>query len=881
MTNKQELDLYFRFCCEKGMEWRGLAGKEEYEKRLKHETEVITTMDFAGYFLIICDLLDWCRENKIPLGTGRGSAGGSLACFCLNITQLDPLKYGLIFERFLDYTRTDSYPDIDLDFGKAERHLVLQYLADKFGTECVTGIGTYGTMKTKGAIRSVTRGLGYPYDIGDELAKLTLPPISGKEQPLSVCYEQVPELRAAKDGEAGPEKQEILEAAEWMEGRIQNFGQHASGFIIADFPVNTTAPLAKGSEDFPVCQTDMNDLEALGLIKFDILGLKTLSIMKTCMDLVEARQGKKLDLLEFPIDDKETYDLICSGDVLQVFQLTGSSGLQSFTSRMRPRNLDDISLLCATYRPGPLSSGLSDQIIQVRNGEKEAEYFLPELEPILKDTAGCIVYQEQLMAIGRELAGYDAAETNRLRKATAKKKKKLMDEQQERFTSGMAANGFEKGKATQLFNNLVDFSSYSFNRSHSALYGYISFQTAYLKVHYLIEFICACLIHEADNNEEVYKLLSYCKKRGISILPPDINKSEVSFSIDIDENKKDGILFGLGVIKNVGIKAMEKVDEARQEKKFDDIFDFCARCPGLNRKMLTSLVNAGAFDSLHGNRMSLLDGIEDIWRHRQDTKAYNRKMDTYHKNMEKWRDREKLKAEGAKLPSLKKPSEPQKPIPAKLLPSLQHISRFEQYKQEIDLLGYYLSGHPTQLVISKPDKVVNSIEEMKTEAQDGQRLSILAVPTLIEEKTTRKTKQKMAYVVVEDETDTIDLTFFPKTWNKVKPQVELSKPAVFAITLEVLGGKKEEDEDAIVDAIVKGKVFTIKDINFRQEETNASLARFRISAETLYKERRQIQKLTKKGEVPVQIVIEGKNGTDLILSTKTNNLPLFQRLLTE
>lgn len=797
-------------------------------------------MKFCSYFLIVADLLQWCRTENIPTGPGRGSSAGALVAYCLFITHLDPIKYNLVFERFINPSRKGSPPDIDLDFCKERRQEVIRHIIDKFGENNVAHIGTYGTMKAKGAIRDVTRALGYEYAIGDHLAALVLPPIAGKEQTLQTCYEKVPELLDAKKGRLGDDYKLILDKAEFMEGRIRQFSSHASGILIAEDPINKVVPLFKGKDGIPVTQFDMKIVEELGLIKFDILGLLALTTIDRCLSLISKRHQIQLDSLNIPIDDEKTFDMLCHGNVTGIFQLEGSSGLQNLTIRLKPHSLEDLSLLISIYRPGPLQSGLVDQILSVRNGSMQPEYFLPELEPILRETSGCLVYQEQAMEIAKKLAGFSMAEADILRKSIGKKSADLMKQQETRFVEGMVKTGFSQQKSEQLFEIIKGFADYSFNKSHGVSYSYISYQMAYLKANYPVEFMCSCLISDSEDMDKVYKYITCCREMGISILPPDINESEENFSID----SKGAIRFGLSAIKNVGTTAMKIVKKERVKGgPYKDIIDFCSRIT-VDKQVVQSLILAGSFDSLHSERASALDALDDIWRYKEDIKRWESKEETYHKKLDKFLERENIRATGSKQAALKRPIKPLKPTPPIILDSLNPLSRLDQLRYESELVGYYITDHPINMVQKKyiPRNVI-TIDAAKEES-DNERVCFLAIPILVKEITTKK-KNKMAYVTVEDGVSSMELTAFPKTWTEIKSQLQ-KVPMIFTVNIEAAN---EE-----IGAIVRGVILGIKSIPLHHQEVNTHFTYQLSSIEDAHTISDMITSLVDK---------EGKNVLDL------------------
>jgi DNA polymerase-3 subunit alpha len=868
MTDQQQLFDYFLFRCEKGMKQRGLAGIPEYEERLTYEQGVIRDMDFVGYMLLVSDIVTWCIEKGIVVGPGRGSSAGSIVAYILQITHLDPLKYGLIFERFLNPNRV-SMCDVDLDFQDDRRDEIIQYLQDKFGEKNVSHIGTFGTMQAKAALRDVTRTLGYEYEVGDRLAKLTLPAVSGKPQPLSLSCEKVPELAAYREAQDSPEGK-ILYWAEKFEGRIRSFSTHASGVVISDNPIWERIPLYPGKDKKPTTQFEMNTVEDAGLIKFDILGLKTLSTINRCISLIRSNHGINIDPLEIPKDDEETYNQISEGDVDGVFQLEGSSGLQDLALNLKPRCLEDLSLLVALYRPGPIALGMLDEVIAVRDGEAQANYLIPDLKPILEETAGCLVYQEQVLQICRDLAGYSMAEADLMRRAIGKKKQKEMDAQKTAFINGMVDNGYRKEDAEKLFAQIEGFASYSFNRAHSACYGHISCQTAYLKHYYPAEFLCSCLTTDSGEQEKVVKYIDYCKKKGIEVLPPDINESIDHFTA----NKKGQIRFGLSAVKNLGDPPVAAILLARETGPFENIIDFCNRVnlSIINKKKLKSLILSGAFDSTDRGRATLLEAIEDIFRYRKERKTYESKVRTYTKRMNRYEAREGERRKGSKKPSLKVPTEPEKPCEPRILESINKLSTLDKLMYEKELLGFYLSGHPVSLVGNQRGDPISDILE---EGVNKQKVSIIAVVSLLKEITTRKKKEKMAFLTLEDETASIQVVCFPKTWEKYKELITGRNPLKYTLELEVIGSGDG-------NTMVKGRVVSARKVQYRKEATHTDSNY--IDVEIPFARVDELIQILrdKKGDqkVGINLTLEGKSGNKISMKVKhEGNVALIRRSL--
>lgn len=802
-----DIELYFRFKCLKGLVQRGLASDKTYIDQLNYEMGIIIQMGYPGYFLIVSDILEWARDQGIMTGVGRGSAAGALVSYVLYITHLDPIKYKLVFERFINPERV-SMPDIDMDIEEEKRHLVVEHIVELYGQDKVAHIGAYGSMKARAAIRDVARAKGYPYELGDKLAKLVLLPIEGKAQPLATCYEQVPELRNARNN--GAEEQDILSWAEKLENRIRSFSQHPSGIVISDTPIAELIPLYPGKDKSPTTQFEMYTVEDVGLIKFDFLGLSALSTIRKCVELIEARHQVNIDPLNLPVDDEATFKLLQAGHVEGIFQLEGSPSLKDLIVNIRPQKLEDISTALAIFRPGPLRSGRLQQYLSVRAGETTPSYLVPELKPILEETDGWMLLQEQTLRIARDLAGYTLGQADGLRKAIGKKKEDLMQKEEFRFKSGMAANGFEKDIADALWDEIKGNASYQFNKAHSLCYAYISYQMAYLKAHYPTEFMCASLITDAQNQDKVTRYINECKAMEIKILPPSVNRSGLDFTVTGDKE----IRFGLLAIKNLG-KSIEKIIPAREIGSFKSLEDFVSRVNTsiINRRKLESLILCGAFDDLPGfaSRSSLLKGVEDLYQHIDEFSRYEKKLETYKKRLEKFEERcqqidayealEPAERKGKKRPSfIKRPEAPEAPAKP-FLQDMPELSQQEILQHERELLGFYLSGHPLDTVIV-PDS--HSIAWVQEHGCKDQRVKLAVVTSMVREITTKRTKRKMAYLVLEDKTATIEATLMPDRYAEYAKYCEIGRPILCQASIELT----ENDEAKVVKLMVQ-KIFPI------------------------------------------------------------------------
>ncbi|MFH0814365.1 MAG: DNA polymerase III subunit alpha, partial [Pseudomonadota bacterium] len=568
----------------------------QYHDRLEEELQIINSEGFASYFLIVADFVNYAKHHNIPVGPGRGSAAGSLVAYALKITEIDPIRYGLLFERFLNPERI-SPPDIDVDFCMEGRDRVIDYVRHKYGKDNVAQIITFGKMQAKAVVRDVGRVIDMPYKEVDKIAKLipNTPNIT-----IDEALRLEPVLRKLE--EEDEQIKLLISLSRVLEGLPRHASTHAAGVVISDKPLVEYLPLYKGQHGETATQYAMDDVGKIGLIKFDFLGLRTLTVIDRALKLINKDEVKIPDIHEIPLDDKETYNLLSSGETEGVFQLE-SSGMKELITKMKPENIDDIVDLLALYRPGPLQSGMVDDYIRRRRGETTITYLVPQLKSILSDTYGVILYQEQVMKIAQVLAGYTLGEADILRRAMGKKESEVMEEQKEVFLERTRKNTINPQKAEEIFNLMANFAGYGFNKSHSVAYTIIAYQTAYLKAHYPVEFMAALLSCEMDNTDKVIRHIGECRERGIEILPPDVNESFGDFTVT--GNK---IRFGLAAVKNIGSSAIESIINAREkEEPFANMYDFCERVDlrKVNKKVLESLIKCGAFDSTGARRSQM------------------------------------------------------------------------------------------------------------------------------------------------------------------------------------------------------------------------------------------------------------------------------------
>src|SRR6201994_4827266 len=573
----------------------------EYEKRLTSEIKMIQQMRYEGYFLIVWDFIHYARTQDVPVGPGRGSAAGSLVSYALRITDVDPLQYNLLFERFLNPERV-SMPDIDIDFCMRRRGELIEYVTQKYGRENVAQIITFGTMAAKAAIKDVGRAMEIPYVEVDRLAKM-VPATLGIE--LKDALEEAPQLQSAVNSDE--RLKDLMAVALRLEGLSRHASTHAAGVVISPKPLTDLVPVYKTNRDEITTQYDMNALERIGLLKMDFLGLTTLTVLHDTVEMIERNRGVKVDLDSLTLDDADTYKLFTRGDTTAIFQFE-SHGMRDILRRYQPTRIEDLTALNALYRPGPIQGGMIDDFINRKHGKKKVAYDLPQLKDILEETYGVILYQEQVMQIANRLASFSLGEADILRRAMGKKKKEEMAAQRAKFMTGCAGNKIPDKKADGIFNLMEEFAGYGFNKSHSCAYALLAYQTAYLKTHYPVEFMAALLTSEAGNTEKAVKYINEARGMGISILPPDVNESDLYFT-----PVGEAIRFGLAAIKNVGENTAKAIRESRlNQGEFRSLYDFCERIDPkfLNKRVFESLIKSGAMDSL-GPREPMLASVDD------------------------------------------------------------------------------------------------------------------------------------------------------------------------------------------------------------------------------------------------------------------------------
>jgi DNA polymerase-3 subunit alpha len=644
---------------------RPIDDERRYEERLEYELGVIGTKGLAGYFLIVADFINWAKQQGIPVGPGRGSAAGSVVAWALRITDLDPLEHGLLFERFLNPERR-SMPDIDVDFCFVRRDEVIRYVREKYGEDRVAQIITFGSLKGKAAIKDVGRVLEFTYQETDRIAKLYPEPKQGRDFPLGKALEMEPRLRAIRD--AGARETQLFNYAQRLEGLLRHASKHAAGIVISPEPLTDDLPLWVDKDGAVVTQFTFTDVESIGLIKFDFLGLKNLTLIDGIVRRIRESKGVALKLDEIPLDDPATYAVLARGDTIGVFQAE-SGGMRRMLVQLRPSCFADLIAALALYRPGPLDSGMVTQFIKRKHGEEPIRYLHPALEPILRDTYGVIVYQEQVMQIAQALAGYTLGDADSLRRAMGKKKVEVMADERKQFLAGVAERETADAQtAAAIFDQMETFAAYGFNKSHSAAYAVITYQTAYLKAHHPTEFMAGLLSLEAADADSTYKNIAACRERHITVLPPDVGESREDFSV-----VGDTIRFGLAAVKGIGSKAIETIIAARADGPFRSLHDFClrVRATHVNRRVIESLITCGAFDSIEPNRAALWAGIDDAMR---------------------WATQRAEEAASPQLGLFERASETVVAPPP--LPDVAPWSVDDTLQREREAIGLFLTGHP-------------------------------------------------------------------------------------------------------------------------------------------------------------------------------------------
>ena len=737
--------------------WSGSASYQEYRQRLEFEMSVIRQMEFPGYFLIVWDFIRFARERGIPVGPGRGSAAGSLVAYALGITDIDPLAYGLVFERFLNPERI-SMPDIDIDFCMRRRGEVIEYVANKYGRDRVAHIITFGTMAAKAAIRDVGRVLEMPFGDVDRVAKM-IP----AELDVSIAGARTEDpLRDAIDQD--PKIERLVGLAAQLEGQVRHASTHAAGVVIADEPLTNYVPLYKppsgqGSDQdhFVATQYPMNDVDAIGLLKMDFLGLRTLTLVHDCLATISRQLDRSFTTEDIPLDDGPTYSLFSQGATSGIFQFE-SSGMRDALRRLKPTRLDDLIAMNALYRPGPIRSGIVDEYIGRKHNPSRIKYVCPELQPILEDTYGVIVYQEQVMRIASEMAGFSLGEADVLRKAMGKKSPKVMASMEEKFLHGSQAGSILANKAKSIWDMIVEFAGYGFNKSHSAAYALLAYQTAYLKASYPVHFMAALLTTEQGNTDKVVQYINECRGMGIQVLPPDVNESAVHFT-----PAGEAIRFGLAAIKGVGEGAVEAIIEARERVGvYQYLLQFCEEVQlrgGINRKTIESLIKAGAMDGL------VSDGQLDAGTARAMLMAQLSGSLAAGQRLQ----RDRAAGQRSLFTGSSDRTERDQHVPLPAPPT--RWSEREVLNAERESLGYYVTGHPLERYAADMEQHANVTTRELGQGRAGREVAIAGLANSIRGLTTRK-GERMAVVQVEDMEGQAEVVIFPAVYRRCASLLE-------------------------------------------------------------------------------------------------------------
>ncbi|WP_374939151.1 DNA polymerase III subunit alpha [Microbacterium sp. AK009] len=744
---------------EKGLHYRYPGGiPDNVRRQAEYETGIILQMGFPGYFLVVADFINWAKDNGIRVGPGRGSGAGSMVAYAMRITDLDPLEHGLIFERFLNPDRV-SMPDFDVDFDDRRRGEVIDYVTQKYGSERVAQIVTYGTIKSKQALKDAGRVLGFPFSMGERLTKAMPPAVMGKDMPLSGMYDpQHPRFKEASEFRAlidtDPEAKTVFDRALGLEGLKRQWGVHAAGVIMSSEPLLDIIPIMRREQDGQiVTQFDYPSCETLGLIKMDFLGLRNLTIISDALDNIRMNRGEELDLEHLALDDTAAYELLTRGDTLGVFQLDGGP-MRSLLRLLKPDNFEDVSAVIALYRPGPMGANSHINYALRKNGQQEVTPIHPELEEPLKDildiSYGLIIYQEQVMAIAQKVAGFSLGQADILRRAMGKKKKSELDKQYEGFSGGMKERGYGDGAIKALWDILLPFSDYAFNKAHSAAYGLVSYWTAYLKAHYPAEYMAALLTSVGDSKDKMAVYLNECRRMGIKVLPPDVGES-IRYFAAVGED----IRFGLGAVRNVGANVVDAIVAARQETRFTSFHDFLSKVPVpvANKRTVESLIKAGAFDSLGATRRALMEIHEDA----TEQAVLDKRREA---NGEVGFDFDSLWDE---------PQQDQK------VPDRPEWTKKDKLAFEREMLGLYVSDHPLAgLEIPLAKHASLSIHDLlaSEDIADGEQVTVAGLVTSVQHRVAKSSGNPYGMITVEDFDGEVTVMFMGKTYTEFQSMLQ-------------------------------------------------------------------------------------------------------------
>ena len=818
------LDEYLEKKASEGLRKRFADVTPDLEKRLTYELSVIKRMGYAGYFLIVADFIDHAKSRHIPVGPGRGSAAGSLVSYAIGITDVDPIQYGLLFERFLNPERV-SMPDIDIDFCYEQRDAIIDYVKQKYGEKNVTQIITFGSMNARAVIRDVGRVLKIPYGDVDRIAKL-IPFQIGMT--LDVAYKKVPEFRELCDQDETHRK--LLAHARVLEGIARHASTHAAGVVIAPGELTQYVPIFKSSNGDVTTQYDMKSVESIGLLKMDFLGLRTLTVINHTIQALR-KNGVEIDIRRIPYDDEETYRIFLRGETIGVFQFE-SSGMREYLRKLQPESIEDLTAMNALYRPGPME--WIDDFISRKRGRTKVEYLHPLLEPILEETHGIIVYQEQVIQIASALGGFSMGKADLLRRAMGKKRPDLMQEQRNAFVEGAKNKGIPAETANSIFDLMDRFAGYGFNKSHATGYSIVAFQTAFLKAHHPKEFMAANLTSEMGNTDRVVILIDECRRMGIDVFPPDMNESQADFTVT-----GEGIRFGLGAVKNVGKGAIQSIVEAREkEGKFETIYDFCMRVNLrlVNKKVVESLIQVGAMDSLEGNRAQKMAVV---------TKSLS-----VAQSAQQNADRGQTTIFGEEVSA------------TELYPDLPQIdawSQSEKLRREKELLGFYVSGHPLLKYKDDVDAFAMPKLEHIDDTATGQTVRICGIITEIKTLFDRKDKP-MAFFTMEDFSGTGRVIAFSDFYGKNKDLIEKDEMVVVSGTVD-----RRNDRDEV--SILASKIVPLEQARDHfTKRLSMNIESERLADEEMDRVKMLLEKM--RGSCPIYLNIKSTDGNEVLLKSK-------------
>ena len=796
----------------------------ELEDRVRYELKIIGEMGFAAYFLIVWDFIKHARDNDVPVGPGRGSAAGSLIAYALGITEIDPIRHNLLFERFLNPERV-SMPDVDIDFCIEKREKVINYVTELYGKDKVCQIITFGTLAARAAMKGVARVLDIPYSESDKYAKM-IPSLPKTK--IDDALQDGMDLKKLYD--SNPQVKELVDLAKAVEGIKNNIGTHAAGVIISRDTLSDIVPVQYSKEKTVITAYPMGDIEKLGLLKMDFLGLRNLTIIDKSVKSIKERHGIELDIDKIPLDDEKVYEMLSRGETDGVFQLE-SSGMKTLVKDLKPSVFEDLGALVALFRPGPLNSGMVGDFVQRKHGRAKVEYKDPRLEPILNDTYGTIVYQEQIMQVAQSLAGYTLGQADILRRAMGKKKTEEMDKQREIFVSGAVRNKVDAKMAEELFNTMTEFAAYCFNRSHSAAYAFLAYQTAYLKAHYPVEYMSALLSSVSSNQDKIQQYIVECQKMGMEVLPPDINKSGSDFTPD-----RNNIRFGLASVKNVGEGVVEQVVKGREAEEYKNFYDFCTKIElkQFNKRTLESLIKAGAFVSIEKSRKQLLENFDSALNKaiRENEAKASGQMNLF------------AMMAGGNAPAFVLSGSPDEEFPD------SEIQGFEK-----DLLGFYVTSHPLSNIKDQlPFLTTHNVSEL-SEIREGALVTICGLISSVRLITT-KTGKMLKVGTLEDLTGTVEFVAYSEILNKFGEFLEPESKVI-------IGGKLQHRGDEEISVSVM--------INNVSKVENCNIVNINLSEKMKFEEVIALKDLliSHKGTDPVVFNI-GDNGSAVKILASSN-----------